>query len=200
MTHREQLNDAQLGRIETACAGARALCSLSESTANKEAMRKAGLVPLMSRLLKSVHIDLVTSIMGTCHHCSSEVRKIKCSENELPFLRVSFQSNFQLAIVTECMIPDIVYHLYADHLEIKLESASAIFKCADNKRASEMVRESHGLEQLVAIIKDKSMRENKKLLAAATGAIWKCAVSSAENVRQLDNVCLVSLHLSSSFQ
>lgn len=50
-----------------------------------------------------------------------------------------------------------------------------------------MVREAHGLEQLMAIVKDKSMRENKPLLAAATGALWKCTLVE-ENVKHLDNV------------
>lgn len=70
---REQLNDEQKLQISMACAGAQALCSLSESKPNKEAMRKFGLVPLMSRLLKSVHTDLIVPIMGTCQNCSSEV-------------------------------------------------------------------------------------------------------------------------------
>lgn len=70
---REQLSDEQKMQIDMACAGARALCSLSESRPNKEVMRKYGLVPLMSRLLKSVHIDLIISIMGTCQNCASEV-------------------------------------------------------------------------------------------------------------------------------
>lgn len=87
------------------------------------------------------------------------------------------------------MIPDIVYHLYSENLEIKLQCSSAIFKCASNKIASDMVREAHGLEQLVAVAKDKSIRENKPLLAATTGAIWMCTAGSSENVRQLDNVC-----------
>lgn len=59
-----------------ACAGAYALCSLSESKPNKEVMRKCGLVPIMSRLLKSVHIDLIIPIMGTCQNCSSEVNNL----------------------------------------------------------------------------------------------------------------------------
>lgn len=50
-----------------------------------------------------------------------------------------------------------------------------------------MVREAHGLEQLMSIVKDKSMREIKPLLAAATGALWKCTFVE-ENVKQLDNV------------
>lgn len=100
------------------------------------------------------------------------------------------QANFQLAIITENMIPDVVYHLYSDNVEIKFQCSSAIFKCAKNKQASDMVREAHGLEQLVAIAKDKNTREDKALLAAATGAIWMCAIDSSENVRQLDNVSL----------
>lgn len=50
-----------------------------------------------------------------------------------------------------------------------------------------MVREAHGLEQLMSIVKDKNMRENKPLLAAATGALWKCTLVE-ENVKLLDNV------------
>lgn len=55
-----------------------------------------------------------------------------------------------------------------------------------------MVREAHGLEQLMSIVKDKNMRENKPLLAAATGAIWKCTLVE-ENVKQLDNVGKIAL-------
>lgn len=64
---------------------------------------------------------------------------------------------------------------------------------------SDSVREAHGLEQLMAIVKDKNMRENKPLLAAATGALWKCTLVE-ENIKQLDNVSasrftLYSAHL-----
>lgn len=64
-------------QVNMASAAAYALCSLSaQSKPNKEVMRKCGLVPLMSRLLKSVHIDLIIPIMGTCQNCSSEVNKL----------------------------------------------------------------------------------------------------------------------------
>lgn len=57
-----------------------------------------------------------------------------------------------------------------------------------------MVREAHGLEQLMAIVKDKNMRENKALVAAATGALWKCTLVE-ENVKLLDNVICFDLPL-----
>lgn len=60
------------------------------------------------------------------------------------------------------------------------------------QKASELVREAHGLEPLVAIIKDKNVRDKKTLMAAATGAIWKCATSD-ENVKQFDNVSETAL-------
>lgn len=85
------------------------------------------------------------------------------------------------------MVPDVVFHLFSENLEIKLQSCSAIFKCAIHKDVSDMVREAHGLEQLLAIVKDKNVRDNKQLLAAATGAIWKCSMTE-ENVKHLDNV------------
>lgn len=87
------------------------------------------------------------------------------------------------------MVRDIVFHLFSENLEIKLQSCSAIFKCAANKDVNDMVREAHGLEQLLAIMKDKNIRENKELLAAATGATWKCSMTE-ENVKYLDNVSI----------
>lgn len=54
------------------------------------------------------------------------------------------------------------------------------------------MREAHGLEQLMGIVKDKGLRENKPLLAAATGALWKCTLVE-ENVKHLDNVSRFSL-------
>lgn len=31
------------------------------------------------------------------------------------------------------MVPDVVYHLYSENLDIKLQCSLAIFKCASNK-------------------------------------------------------------------
>lgn len=111
--------------------------------------------------------------------------------NEFLFRRKYSQENFQIAIVTENMVSDVVFHLFSENLEIKLQSCSAIFKCAINKEVSDMVREAHGLEQLLAIVRDKNVRDNKQLLAAATGAIWKCSMTE-ENVKYLDNVSIKS--------
>lgn len=55
-----------------------------------------------------------------------------------------------------------------------------------------MVRQHGGLDPLVAIIKDEEVHLNKPLLAAATGAIWKCAIS-IENVRRLDDLNTVNI-------
>lgn len=38
------------------------------------------------------------------------------------------------------MVPDIVFHLYSENMEIKLQSSLAIFKCASNKVS---VRQTH---------------------------------------------------------
>lgn len=54
------------------------------------------------------------------------------------------------------------------------------------------MRESGGLDPLVLIVKDKAVRENKPLLAAATGAIWKCAVSDT-NMKRLDSLKTVPI-------
>lgn len=47
-----------------------------------------------------------------------------------------------------------------------------------------MIRKFGGLDPLVTLL---SNRENKELLAAATGAIWKCSISK-ENVKRFQEL------------
>ncbi|KAL9924155.1 armadillo repeat-containing protein gudu isoform 1-T1 [Glossina fuscipes fuscipes] len=171
-TPREELTAEEIENLNQARAGARALWSLSDSRHNKELMRKSGIVPLMARLLKSCHIDVVIPIMGTIQKCASEPK-------------------FQLAITTEGMIADIVNHLNSTNLDLKKEGSSAIYKCAFDKTTRDLVREAGGLEPLVAIVKDRNVRDNKPLLIGATGAIWMCA-ASPDNVRKFDNLRTVN--------
>ncbi|KAG7273626.1 hypothetical protein CRUP_017348 [Coryphaenoides rupestris] len=101
------LSEAQEREVEVARCGALALWSCSKSTRNKEAIRRAGGVPLLARLLKSSpHESLL-----------------------IPVTR-------------------------------------------------DLVRQYKGLKTLVSLL---SKADNKPLLAATTGAVWKCSLS-VENV------------------
>lgn len=51
-------------------------------------------------------------------------------------------------------------------------------QCAEGKQTRDLVREYKGLQPLASLL---SKASNKQLLAAATGAIWKCSISM-ENV------------------
>lgn len=55
-----------------------------------------------------------------------------------------------------------------------------------------MIRDAGGLELLVQAASDSTNRPNKPLLAAATGALWKCASSDA-SVKRLDNLGAVPI-------
>lgn len=60
--------------VEVARCGALALWSCSKSTKNKEAIRKAGGIPLLGRLLKSPHENMLIPVVGTLQECASQVR------------------------------------------------------------------------------------------------------------------------------
>lgn len=62
------------GDVEVARCGALALWSCSKSTKNKEAIRKAGGIPLLGHLLKSPHENMLIPVVGTLQECASEVR------------------------------------------------------------------------------------------------------------------------------
>ena len=51
-------------------------------------------------------------------------------------------------------------------------------QCAEEEMTRSLVRTHEGLEPLAALLK---VTDNKELLCAATGAIWKCS-KSTENV------------------
>lgn len=60
--------------IEVARAGALALWSCSKSTKNKVAIKDAGGIPLLARLLKSNNEKMLIPVVGTLQECASEVR------------------------------------------------------------------------------------------------------------------------------
>ncbi|XP_074802240.1 outer dynein arm-docking complex subunit 2 isoform X2 [Natator depressus] len=145
--------------IEVARCGALALWSCSKSTKNKEAIRRAGGIPLLARLLKSPHANMLTPVVGTLQECASE-------------------PSYRLAIKTERMIENLVKNLSGENEELQMHCASAIFKCAEDEETRDLVRHHGGLQPLASLL---SNSENKELLASVTGAIWKCAISR-ENV------------------
>ncbi|XP_794287.4 armadillo repeat-containing protein 4 [Strongylocentrotus purpuratus] len=151
--------------IDVARCGALALWSCSKSTKNKQAIRKAGGIPLLARLLKSPHENMLIPVVGTLQECASE-------------------HSYRLAIRTEGMIEDLVKNLNSENQELQMHCASAIFKCAEEKETRDLVRTYGGLDPMVSLL-DNS--DNKELLAAATGAIWKCAMSS-ENVMRFQEL------------
>ncbi|XP_009068303.1 PREDICTED: armadillo repeat-containing protein 4 [Acanthisitta chloris] len=149
-----QANDADVARC-----GALALWSCSKSTKNKEAIRKAGGIPLLARWLKCSDENILIPVVGTLQECASE-------------------PSYRLAIRTEGMIENLVKNLSSEHEELQMHCASAIFKCAEDKETRDLVRQHGGLQPLSVLLGNS---ENKKLLAAVTGAVWKCAIS-IENV------------------
>lgn len=60
-----------------------------------------------------------------------------------------------------------------------------------------MVRKAGGLQPLVSIISEPNNRADKDLLAAATGAIWKTAITP-ENVQKFDKMQAINVSLQSS--
>lgn len=55
------------------CNCSKALWSMSKSDKNKDAMRRSGIIPVMAKLLTSVHEDVVSSIMGIIVNCATQV-------------------------------------------------------------------------------------------------------------------------------
>jgi hypothetical protein len=70
---------------------------------------------------------------------------------------------------------------------LTLNGMSVVEQCAQDSITRDLVRQHGGLDPLVKLAKDVGIWDDKPLLAAVTGAIWKCAMSP-ENVRRLDEL------------
>uniref|UniRef100_A0A4W3H343 Outer dynein arm docking complex subunit 2 n=1 Tax=Callorhinchus milii TaxID=7868 RepID=A0A4W3H343_CALMI len=163
--HSTNLTPEQNKTIEVARCGALALWSCSKSKRNKEAIRKAGGIPLLACLLKSRHENMLIPVVGTLQECASE-------------------ASYREAIGAEQMIQYLVKNLSSENEELQMHCARAIFKCAVDKETRDTVRIKNGLEPLVKLF---GKTDNKPLLAAATGAVWKCSISM-ENVKRFQEL------------
>ena len=73
--------------------------------------------------------------------------------------------------------------MYATRAQIcYVIDACTCFQCAEDDETRDLVRKYGGLDPLVSL---SFNIENKELLAAATGAIWKCSISR-ENVTRYE--------------
>ncbi|KAF6128879.1 armadillo repeat containing 4 [Phyllostomus discolor] len=144
---------------EVARCGALALWSCSKSYANKEAIRKAGGIPLLARLLKTSHGNMLIPVVGTLQECASE-------------------ENYRDAIKAERIIENLVKNLNSENEQLQEHCAMAIYQCAEDEETRDLVRLHGGLKPLASLLNNT---DNKERLAAVTGAIWKCSISK-ENV------------------
>ncbi|XP_063979778.1 armadillo repeat-containing protein gudu [Diachasmimorpha longicaudata] len=209
----EQLNESERQHVAVAIACAKVLDALSSSPKIKEELRKHGVVFFMSRFLQSTHIELVVPIMGAVQQCadlkvfrlafeqmgiiSDIVRHLRIGES-ITNGKPSHEPhppkiNHDNGTAEEEHPPEDKNALKAQRDRIKLEEncALAIFKCASNKLTRDMVRQAGGLDPLCRLVQNEQVRSNKRLLAAVTGAIWKCAISP-ENVSRFNQNGLVA--------
>ncbi|XP_058153756.1 outer dynein arm-docking complex subunit 2 [Dasypus novemcinctus] len=145
--------------VEVARCGALALWSCSKSYANKEAIRLAGGIPLLARLLKTSHQNMLIPVVGTLQECASE-------------------ANYRAAIKAERIIENLVKNLSSENEQLQEHCAMAIYQCAEDEETRDLVRLHGGLKPLATLLNNT---DNKERLAAVTGAIWKCSISR-ENV------------------
>lgn len=101
ISSRENLNQDELQFLDIARAGAKALWSMSASKRNREAMRKYGMIPLIAKVLKTIHLDVAVPTVGLLQMCANE-------------------TSFQLAIQTEKMVTDLITHLANEDKDLKV--------------------------------------------------------------------------------
>lgn len=95
------MNLDELQFLDIARAGAKALWSMSASARNREGMRKYGMIPLIAKVLKTIHLDVAIPAVGLLQMCANE-------------------TSFQLAIQTEKMVNDIIKHLGNEDKDLKV--------------------------------------------------------------------------------
>ncbi|KAG8041413.1 hypothetical protein G9C98_002401 [Cotesia typhae] len=185
----DQLNDNERQHIAVAIACAKVLNSLSSSPKIKEQLRKHGKV----FRLAFEQIGIISEIVR--HLCDSEAASIKYKKilvnHHKSSHTVESSLSPELDAQNEKKTSEEASRSEKDRLKLEENCALAIYKCAANKLTRDMVRQSGGLDPLCRLIQSDNIRSNKNLLAAVTGAIWKCAISP-ENVSRFNQNSLVA--------
>ncbi|XP_025411817.1 armadillo repeat-containing protein gudu-like [Sipha flava] len=146
----------------------KALWFMSKSDKNKDVMRQSGIIPVLAKLLTSVHEDVVSYIMGIIVNCAT-------------------QPVFRTAIKEQGMLVDTLKLLKSSEIEMMENAATITFNCAEDPESRRMIKELGGLNSLVNIVKVESHRTETKLMVSATGAIWKCLMNQ-DNVKRLEDI------------
>ncbi|XP_072675027.1 outer dynein arm-docking complex subunit 2-like isoform X5 [Canis lupus baileyi] len=95
--------------VEVARCVALALWSCSKSYANKEAIHKAGGIPLLAHLLKTSHENMLIPVVGTLQECASEEK-------------------YRAAIKAERIIENLVKNLNSENEQLQEQCAMAIYQ------------------------------------------------------------------------
>uniref|UniRef100_A0A8C7WSS5 Outer dynein arm docking complex subunit 2 n=1 Tax=Oryzias sinensis TaxID=183150 RepID=A0A8C7WSS5_9TELE len=161
---KSQKKSDHLENMEAARCGALALWSCSRSTKNKKAICSAGGIPLLGCLLTSSLESMLIPVVGTLQECASE-------------------ESSRITIQSKDIIKNLVKNLRSNCTDLQIQCSMALFKCAEDTETRDLVRKYKGLKPLVELLNNTN---NKELLAAATGAIWKCSIS-IENVLIFQN-------------
>ena len=166
------------GENEMARCGALALESCCRNKTIRKMILDADALPLLAQLIKSENVPLLIPVVGILVECAN-------------------QDNFRSLIREAGMVPYFVKCLTleppagpedepaADAKErksaftsLKASSAAAIFKCAQEAEARDIVLAHEGLAPLVTLLQQP---DNPKLMEGVTGAIWKCAKNAECN-------------------
>jgi len=88
--------------VEVARSGALALWSCSKSTKNKHAIRRAGAIPMLARLLKSTHEEMLIPVVGTLQECASEVRRTSACAWHRSEATTSYKCSKTAILLADC--------------------------------------------------------------------------------------------------
>ncbi|OXB57377.1 hypothetical protein ASZ78_014035, partial [Callipepla squamata] len=155
------------------------LKEISQNALIRQAIVDLEGLQIMVKILDSPDIDLKCLAAETI----ANVARLKQARRTVRhYGGIKRLPSYRLAIRTEGMIENLVKNLSSKDEELQMLCASAIFKCAEDKETRDLVRQHGGLQPLSILLNNS---ENKRLLAAVTGAIWKCAISE-ENVSKFN--------------
>ncbi|RZF43822.1 hypothetical protein LSTR_LSTR006363 [Laodelphax striatellus] len=149
-----QMTVEEREQIDTLINCTKAFYQLSYSETVKEQLFKLGITKVIRNFLQAKNLQLVEYTMGLLQNCATD-------------------EVYQKAIVKEDIIRYVLKRLKSKNADVKELSARAIFRSCADAQARELVFKHNGIDYLVDLL--DSPDDQKRLLAAITGAIWKCA-------------------------
>lgn len=177
---RKAMTPKEEAQLVLAISCAKALSQLLQSNKILNEAKKGGLILSINHLLKTIHMPLISAVLGLCHVCSRDI-------------------SVQLGLETELVIVDVTKQLTSKDTELLTNVCGVLASCGQHPKTSKIIQQNGGLKSIIGILSNENNWANDQLMLTASAAAYTCVEHLAAEFNKLNVLPTLAQFLSHGF-